>query len=58
MKTCRERASAICNLRILNRISAERCVMDFDCGETKDGGCRNPSPLYLKNPSVQCLFSA
>lgn len=31
--------------------------MNFDCGETKDGGFRNHSLMYL-NPSVQCLFSA
>lgn len=46
MKACRKRALAICNLRILNRISDQRCVMNFDCGEINDGGFRNKSQTY------------
>lgn len=58
MKTCRKRAFAMCNLKILNRISAQRCMMSFDCGEIIDGGFRNQSLMCLKKKSVQCLFSA
>ena len=56
MKTCRKRALAICNLRILNRISAQRCVMSFDCRETKDGSFRNQSLMYLKKPICAVFF--